>query len=761
MSLTKRKIAFGLAIIMLASLLAGCSNDSDNDRENEPGYTIGVDHTSPEFVYLSELIPFPDLPEGMTNIRTVTLADNTVYFIAWGHGEENNWFDAHGLFSMDIDGSDLVELLVYTDEALASDNTSSFITIDAMHVDSSGHIWIVESRGSFDHDLSDMSVILRKLDKNGTELSIFDISDLTAGNDWFHVSALNIDDTGNMYIASGASIYILNNQGILLFSLDNPDYFTHFVWLSDGTVALTSSQGLDIHLRRIDIERRTWGEIISLPSGIPGVRSVFSGNEEHLFLYNDRTHLNGFSVEAGEFKKLLSWTDSALSSDDVIGVMFLLDGRIAATRQLQAHTTLTEPVTELIILTKTSRDELPERKVLTYGTSYYDSGRRHSVEQFNRNSLTHRIHVIDYSEFNTSDDMSAGLLRLTTDIITGNSPDILDIWGIPLQSLVSKGFLLDLYPFLDMDIEINRNSMIESVLTASEIDGSLYRIVPSFSIGTIYGNPSVLGSYPGWNMDEFVAVFDANPQADKPMGFWTSDMWFLSVALMNTMDEYVDRASGTADFNTDEFVKLLELANTFPSEFDEDTSVSAMEMIASGRQIMTIGNFGQLEFLPFDLALYGGELVFKGYPAKNKDGNIFIASTSIAIAASCTDKDAAWEFVRIFLTEDHQRDNTPWSIPVNKVVFEEMLMETKKSPGFTLGAGDSDDDIVEIRGLLPNEVDTVRDLINNTTRMRSDDETLWLLISETAADYFNGMITAQDAARIIQNRVTIYLAEQS
>jgi len=159
-------------------------------------------------------------------------------------------------------------------------------------------------------------------------------------------------------------------------------------------------------------------------------------------------------------------------------------------------------------------------------------------------------------------------------------------------------------------------------------------------------------------------------------------------------------------------------------------------------------------------AMYGGELVFKGYPAENRDGNIFIPSTSLAIATSCTDKEAAWEFMRIFLTEDHQRDNTPWSIPVNKVVFEERLKETMKSLGFSLGGGNNPDDIVEVKGLSMEEVDALRDLINNTTRMRNDDEILWLLISETAADFFNGLITAQDAARIIQSRVTIYLAEQ-
>jgi ABC-type glycerol-3-phosphate transport system substrate-binding protein len=578
------------------------------------------------------------------------------------------------------------------------------------------------------------------------------------------VSALNVDNAGNIYIAFISEIYIFDNQGKLSFTLDEPSRTTNLVWLSDGDVAISSLQGSSMYLKRIDAQRKSWGEIINLSSDISRVQGIFSGNEDYLVLFNDSAYLNGIIAETGEWKRVFSWNDSALSPEGVTDIRLLSDERIAVIRQAQHHSLGFEPaVFELVLLTKMSYDELPERRILTFGTLNYNSTRRYVVDQFNSNSLTHRIHVIDYSLYNTDDDYTAGTLRLATEIITGNAPDILDIWGgIPFQTLVTKDVLIDLYPFLDTDPEINRSSMIENILMASEIDGSLYRIVPSFSIGTIYGHPSVLGSYPGWNIDEFAAVLEANPQADVPLGFWTTNIWLLSVVFMYSMEEYIDRVSGTADFENDNFVRLLELANTFPSEFVSDMVVSQMELFAAGRQIMDMGSIGSLDILQTFLTVFDGEVVFKGFPTENRDGNVFHPSTSLAITRNCSDVDAAWEFVRMFLTEDYQRDILPsWTLPVNNDVFEEKLNDAMNPPGAWLIVGDGEDDKIELQGFSQENVDMLRDTVNNITRMSCFDDTLWNIISETAIDYFNGRHTAQDAARIIQSRVTIYLSEQS
>ena len=765
MILGKRLTVVVLVLLMILFISVGCANKSVDDSDEgfiSVGGINGIEHM--EFVYLPEIIPFPSHAEGITNVDNVVLANNLVYFTAQANEDENRQFDVPGIFTMDVDGTNVSPLPNYLPGSFPGGITSGNVYVIAMHADSEGYIWVAELRDLEENEPDDLGVnILRKLDKTGTEISKFDLSNIAVDEYIVYTHALNVDSSGNIYIASMQSIYILDNKGDLLFILDNPDWTAHFVRLSDGTVVFAVWQDRSIYLKGIDMDRRTWGEIISLPSGVMWPHSVLQGTGEYLYLYNDNSLLNGVIAETGEHVNILSWVDSALSATDITGVMFLLDGHIAATRQSQVNAEGALPVTELILLSKTSTDELPNKIQLTFGTFNFDSSIRYAVEQFNNSSATHRIHVIDYSLFNTDADSSAGLLRLTAEIIAGNSPDILDMTGMPVRDYISQGLLIDLYPLLDADTELNRDSIIESVLKASEIDGSLYYVFPSFWINTILGNPMVLGSYPGWNINEFITVLAENPQADIPFGTWTDKMRFLTTALRGNIDEYIDWVNGTTLFNNDDFVRLLELANTFPHEID--TTVGMIEMALSGRQIMEIGFFGMNDYSMWRM-LFGGELVFKGIPDVNRDGNSITPSSFIAITSSCQDTEAAWEFVRIFLLEDYQRDALPsWmGNPVNKAVFEEVL-ERLMIPLDEYGAASAGDgftsiELVDIE-LSQAEVDSIRTLVNNTTRMRYPYDTLMEIIEETAADFFNGRMAAQDAARIIQSRTTTYLSERS
>ena len=756
-----------IALLMVINLSVGCSKSINDDGNDDPGdNTVNIpviDVELPDTIFLTELVQFPQLPGDKTNIKNVILADSKVYFTAINPRDEHTMFELPCIFTMDVNGTNLQELVNYTPWSSSPDDALSYVSIDGVYVDSSGYLWIAESVVIIDDNQADYINIIRKVDKTGKEIVSFDLSDLATGNDLFNVSAFIVDDAGIIYIASGLEIYVLDNQGRLHFNLENPDFSTQFISLSDGTAALVTWRERNQYLQKFDIERRSWGDIISLPPVAHGNQNVFSGSGEHLYLFNDNTYLNGVIAETGEIIKILNWNNSAVSAEDVRSIMFLTDEYIAVIKQLQTGTFGAEPIIELILLNAASYEDLPERKLLTYGTLMYDSERKYAVEEFNRSSLTHRIHVIDYSLFNTEDDTSAGLLRLTTEMISGNSPDVLDMWGMPLHNFISKGFLTDLYPFLDADLELNRSSFIESVLKASETDGSLYRVIPSFYLGSIIGSPHILGNYPGWNMDEFVAVFKANPQADMPFGPWFDSLGFLSVAFMFGFDEFVNRTTGTVNFESDEFIKLLELVKSLPPKVDLGDTVAIHELIAEGRVIMQMGQFGRLNQLQLNRSMFGGEIVFKGYPVINRNGNAFSSFTGLAISTNCTDKSAAWEFVRIFLTEEYQRDFIPWSFPVNKAIFEEQLKKAMEPLGLWFELVDANGEIAatEVKGFSQEEVDMIRNTINSTTRMINHDDALWDIISETASDYFNGRHTAGEAARIIQNRTAIYISEQA
>ena len=64
--------------------------------------------------------------------------------------------------------------------------------------------------------------------------------------------------------------------------------------------------------------------------------------------------------------------------------------------------------------------------------------------------------------------------------------------------------------------------------------------------------------------------------------------------------------------------------------------------------------------------------------------------------------------------------------------------------------------------LTQADLEKILALINSTSGIGDDiDIGLWNIISEGAMDYYNGRKSAQEAARIIQSRISILVSERS
>jgi ABC-type glycerol-3-phosphate transport system substrate-binding protein len=192
------------------------------------------------------------------------------------------------------------------------------------------------------------------------------------------------------------------------------------------------------------------------------------------------------------------------------------------------------------------------------------------------------------------------------------------------------------------------------------------------------------------------------------------------------------------------------------------------QLIAEGRQIMMTASVGGFRDIQMYLRNFGGEIVFKGFPTENRNGNAFSLGSSLAITTSCVDKDGAWEFLRTLLTADWQRENVSWAFPLNRTVFDEMIVEAmteRETPGW-------DDGWVvtprmpSIPGFDPDgpltqaQVNQMLALIDSITNITDWNSSLMEIIEEGASDFFNGRGSAQDAARVIQSRASILVAEQ-
>jgi len=232
---------------------------------------------------------------------------------------------------------------------------------------------------------------------------------------------------------------------------------------------------------------------------------------------------------------------------------------------------------------------------------------------------------------------------------------------------------------------------------------------------------------------------------------------------MFNMNDYVNWNEGTVSFDSNEFIALLEYANTLPADYDWDNyeHISEVELITSGRQIIAATSMHDFHDFQMYRALFGGEMVFKGLPAENRNGYSLNVRSSFAITSKCRDVDGAWSFLRTFLMEDWQSERSWQGLPVNRNVFDEMIKEAMKEDEYGSGTMGWDSFTIEMKPLTQADVDQIMALLNSVNGSVGQDETLWNIISESASSFFAGSMTVQDAVRVIQNRASIYVAEQS
>jgi ABC-type glycerol-3-phosphate transport system substrate-binding protein len=326
---------------------------------------------------------------------------------------------------------------------------------------------------------------------------------------------------------------------------------------------------------------------------------------------------------------------------------------------------------------------------------------------------------------------------------------------------LSTGLFEDLYPFIDADPELSRGSFVEGILEASESGGGLYKLFPYFNISTLIGNPYFVGDYPGWGMDEFQAVIRANPQADTPLGSWVTGDTFLENAFVFYINDFIDRENATADFDNDVFVQLLESISDLPlmsPNTDQDLRPEN-ELVAAGRQIISMFHFLNIEQYQAFQKLYGGEIIFKGYPSEDGSGrHIMEVYSGVSMTVTCSDKEAAWEFIRSFLTDDWQRKNRAgYFLPVSNAVFEEHLEKAsiERDIEWVWVEG-----IEEIAPITQGEADRIREVVASVIGIDGLDRDLRNIVAEEASKFFHGQISAREAARIIQSRASIYMSEQ-
>ena len=421
--------------------------------------------------------------------------------------------------------------------------------------------------------------------ETGKELKTVDITAAMGELKAMFFNGMAVDGNGTIYLSDQKRVLAVDGQGQVLFSLKASLAGGLLIGGAGGTLAvtpegavaaLTSQPGDKIEVRSIDFEAKDWGtERYAIQ---PGVTELYHGSGECLFYFIKSDVIYGMIPGEELPQRLLSWGDVRLESPSSVRCFALQEeGQAAIFTSVHAPgTDVYEDRLQVTKLLPTEDAPQDDRVKLVYGMIGDNIFARQRVKLFNGKSKEYYIEVRDYAEGMLGDQETDGpyyqgaITRLYAEIAQGKTPDILDE-TIPLEALAKQGVLEDLWPWIDQDPDISRDTVMSHVLECAEVNGKLPRICGGFAIETAVAGAEVAGDRTGWTMEEMQAAYGGQMPELYFGGTWDSRLvqatfnrfdqksTLYNLVRMN-LDYYVNWETGECFFDGEDFKALLTMS---------------------------------------------------------------------------------------------------------------------------------------------------------------------------------------------------------
>ena len=695
-------------------------------------------------------------------------AQENAYILCGRAAEQGREFH---LLRLSLDNEDAEELTDYAPVPLP-EGAEGGVYPSALYVGADGSLWVQEKGAYSFYDLPEGfdeesqrredfrtgggSVdSLRQLDRNGGEIQRLELGEF---------QSFSVDRDGNRYVLAQEELRVLDSAGELLFTLEGEEARGRFVTLGNGAVAVLSEQTL----QTVDPDKRGWGEAYSLPSH---AEIVWPGGGGWLFCFSGEDALYGWNAAAGEPEIITGWDKSRFHPGSIFYCTPLADGRVLLL--------LTRDGTvEAAVLSPQESSAAPETIILTYAVLRPESVDWEAVSRFNRTHTDVQLEVKDYSVYDQ--DGGSGLDKLLVEMAAGAVPDILQMGDLvggrpPYCQLAERGYLEDLWPWIENDPQLGRGAVMEAPLRAAEVDGGLYMAFDSVRIQTLAGAENVVGDRASWSLADLREALDSLPEEATMMEYFYTKESILYYVLAMSLDSYVDWGAGTCSFDSGEFRNALAFVDSFPAEFNwNDSDAVNMEMCRrweSGLQMLSYQLLDSVDaFQELDAvygAISGGRAALVGFPVEDGGvGSSFSAgNTRVAMTSVCQDKEAAWEFIReIFLPKYKDESDCPFregmvELPVNRSDLELLAaVSGENEKEFSPNVFSSVE--ITLPPLTEEDYQRFLDFYSSIERMELFDDAIYGIVEEQCGPFLAGDKSLEETVELIQKQVNLYLGEQ-
>ena len=612
-------------------------------------------------------------------------------------------------------------------------------------------------------------VFLGKFDPTGKELFKADVSEEFSGNS--EISGLAWSEKYGLVSCTPNGIQTYDDKngfGMLVDKKVIGDYDDYgiiysFIMLSGDRILMIYHEGTGESNVIIDLENKTADKALS---GISDTLqySFFTDKEGNLFaIWTDGVYR--YDPDSGEKNKLLDFRASNIDS----ATEYAGGNKWQAVALSDTDFIIELPVgsgddTSLLRLSKENPDGISEKTKITLGTMWLEPDVQSEVMEFNRSNDKYEIEVIDYSKLYPSDDLEEAKKQLDMDIISGKAPDIINVEG-NVKKYVDKGIFLDLTPEFDKGGALEGIEILPNIAEMMKYDGKMYTFLSSFKVTTCVvrakfakGNGSLtykeLDDLIKKNGTDYETAFGSNH--DKTYG---------NLLMPHYADKCIDWNEKKCNFNNPEFIEFLKFINKFPDKVSERSNLAEIDKsYAEDKGLYYRVLFSDInEYARLKQLVFNDDIELVGFPNNSRENIASISGELYAVNSNTAHKDIALEFVKNLILSDKEASFSGFSTVKQK--FEEELQEATKEKSDNDESAQLWDQVnhvmVKMKPLSQEEVSKFYDYAVSINSLDCMNTEITNIIAEEASAFYCGQKTAEEVADIIQNRVTVYINENS
>lgn len=374
----------------------------------------------------------------------------------------------------------------------------------------------------------------------------------------------------------------------------------------------------------------------------------------------------------------------------------------------------------------------------------FDSALQDTVAGFNRHSNDFYVTIRDYSQNGLLDSTTA-LKNLNTEIISGKYPDMICFSSIPVFPYLAKKLLVDLSDCIALDGTVTTNDIVCANAFLNQ-DGGLFYLSSDCTFSTLVGKFSEFGDRYGWSVAEYLDI-ESKIDSSVWVIYNISHTSFLNRVAARYSRNAINWTSGSCDFDNPVFIEILNASKRIQNKPETENNLlfgPGGALVAQGKLITAVASGDYVYNLALCELDAGEQLSYIGWPTGDgRCGTDLKIGHPVGIVAKGEHIDGCWEFVKYMLMNGDPQCGLPMYMPR----LQERLEDAKTNM----------DNPVQ---MTDQQVERFLDLLNHIRNVAIYDDTVMSIIMEESEDFFAGNKTAEETAKVIQAKVSLYVAER-